>query len=79
MRFFKEKLIMYNYKYVLLLDRAYLLKSLDELERYGYDPNKDTLYELGRKIRVINKPVIEEVTTHPTMKLHSPWGELNES
>jgi len=54
-----------NYKYVLLLDRAYLLKSLDELEQHGYDPKKDTLYELGRKIRVTYEPKIEEVASVP--------------
>lgn len=48
-----------NYKYVLLLDRAYMLKSLDELEQHGYDPKTDILYELGRKIRVTLEPKIE--------------------
>ena len=54
-----------NYKYVLLLDRAYLLKSLDELESHGYNPDKDMLYELGRKIRVTYQPKIEEVVSAP--------------
>jgi hypothetical protein len=59
-----------NYKYVLLLDRAYLLKSLDELEQHGYNPDKDTLYELGRKIRVTYEPKIEEViSAHPKIEI----------
>ena len=72
-----------NYKYVLLLDRAYLLKSLDELEQHGYDPDKDTLYELGRKIRVTYQPKIEEVVSAevesklPPAFAGSTWGRAH--